>query len=51
MLWETADAYFKLGEYEKALELGNIIRELYPDRPNAGDWRINNVEKNVKQGR
>ena len=37
LLWETADAYFTLGEYKVALELGERIRELYPDSPNAKD--------------
>ena len=52
LLWETADAYFNLGECEKALELGNRIRELYPDSPNAEDIieRVTNMlGKNVKQ--
>jgi len=37
LLWETADAYFNLGEYKRALEIGERIHELYPDSPNAED--------------
>ena len=52
LLWETADAYYSLGEYNRALELGERIRELYPDSPNATDIiaRANTMlEKNDKQ--
>ena len=37
LLWETADAYFTLGDYKRALEIGERIHELYPDSPNAED--------------
>lgn len=37
LLWETADAYFNLGEYKRALEIGERIHKLYPDSPNAED--------------
>ena len=52
LLWETADAYFTLGEYKVALELGERIRGLYPDSPNATDIIARAkamLEKNVKQ--
>ena len=45
LLWETADAYINLGEYEKALEFGNKIRASYPDSPNAGSI-IKRAKKN-----
>ena len=51
LLWETADAYFNLGEYKKALEIGEKICELYPDSPNAEDIIERAkamLEKNVK---
>jgi len=37
LLWETADAYFNLGEYKRALEIGERIHELYHGSPNAKD--------------
>jgi len=52
LLWETADAYFNLGEYKRALNIGERIRELYPDSPNAKDIIARAktmLEKNVKQ--
>ena len=52
LLWETADAYFNLGEYKKALEIGDMIHELYPESPNAKDIIERAkamLEKNVKQ--
>ena len=52
LLWETADAYFNLGEYKRALKIGERIRELYPDSPNAKDIIESAkamLEKNVKQ--
>ncbi|KAF5432010.1 hypothetical protein C5S36_09450, partial [Candidatus Methanophagaceae archaeon] len=52
LLWETADAYYSLGEYKVALELGERIQKLYPDSPNAKDIiaRANTMlEKNDKQ--
>jgi len=51
LLWETADAYFNLGEYKRALEIGDRIYELYPDSPNAEDIIERSkamLEKNVK---
>ena len=52
LLWETADAYLNLGEYKRALEIGDRIHELYPDSPNAEDIIERAkamLEKNVKQ--
>jgi tetratricopeptide (TPR) repeat protein len=52
LLWETADAYFNLDEYKRALEIGDRIHELYPDSPNAKDIIDRAkaaLEKNVKQ--
>ncbi|NOR77417.1 MAG: hypothetical protein GQ523_03085 [Methanophagales archaeon] len=52
LLWETADAYFTLGDYKRALEIGERIHELYPDSPNAEDIIERSkamLEKNVKQ--
>jgi tetratricopeptide (TPR) repeat protein len=51
LLWETADAYISLGEYERALELGNRILESCPDNPNAEDIikRAEILSGNVKQ--
>ncbi|KAF5429076.1 hypothetical protein C5S39_09565 [Candidatus Methanophagaceae archaeon] len=37
LLWETADAYYNLGKCKRAIELGERIRDLYPDSPNAKD--------------
>ncbi len=52
LLWETADAYYNLGEYKRALKIGERIWELYPDSPNAKDiiaCAKAMIGKNVKQ--
>ena len=52
LLWETADAYYNLGEYKRALELGERIQKLYQDSPNAKDIIASAkamIGKNVKQ--
>ena len=52
LLWETADAYFNLGDYKRALEIGDRICELYPNSPNAEDIFERSkamLGKNVKQ--
>jgi len=52
LLRETADAYFNLRDYKRALEIGERIYELYLDSPNAEDIIERSkamLEKNVKQ--